>query len=53
VANGEKVPCPGVIRSAPLVVQDDVFAVDLFVMPLAGFDVVLGMQWMATLGCLV
>jgi len=53
VANGEKVPCPGVIRSAPLVVQDDVFAFDLFVMPLAGFDVVLGMQWMATLGCLV
>ena len=53
VANGEKVPCPGVIRSAPLVVQDDVFIVDLFVMPLAGFDVILGMQWMATLGCLV
>jgi hypothetical protein len=27
--------------------------VDLFVMPLAGYNVVLGTQWMATLGRLV
>ena len=26
------------------------FCVDLFVMPLAGYDVVLGTHWMATLG---
>lgn len=42
VANGEKVPCPGVIRHAPLVVNNIDFCVDLFVMPLAGYDVVLG-----------
>jgi len=53
VANGEKVPCPGVIRHAPLVVDNIAFCVDLFVMPLAGYDVVLGTQWMATLGRLV
>jgi len=53
VANGEKVPCPGVIRHAPLVIHDIAFAVDLFVMPLAGHDLVLGLQWMATLGRLV
>jgi hypothetical protein len=53
VANGEKVPCPGVIRHAPLMIHDIAFAVDLFVMPLAGHDLVLGLQWMATLGRLV
>jgi hypothetical protein len=53
VANGEKVPCPGVIRHAPLVIHDITFAVDLFVMPLTGHDLVLGLQWMATLGRLV
>jgi hypothetical protein len=29
VANGEKVPCPGVLRQAPLTVDDLGFAVDL------------------------
>jgi hypothetical protein len=53
VANGEKVPCPGVIKNAPLAIHNSVFAVDLFVMPLAGHDLVLGTQWMATLGRLV
>ena len=53
VANGEKVPCPGVIRHAPIVIHDAAFTVDLFVMPLAGHDLVLGTQWMATLGRLV
>ncbi|XP_066311819.1 uncharacterized protein [Miscanthus floridulus] len=53
VANGEKVPCPGVLRSAPLAIDDLSFTVDLFVMPLAGYDIVLGTHWMATLGQLV
>ena len=42
VANGEKVPCPGVIRHALIVIHDSAFAVDLFVMPLTGHDLVLG-----------
>jgi hypothetical protein len=53
VANGERVPCPGVLRHAPLTIDGSNYAVDLFVMPLAGYDVVLGTQWMATLGKLV
>ncbi|XP_066338026.1 uncharacterized protein [Miscanthus floridulus] len=53
VANGERVSCPGVIRQAPLSIDDSTFRVDLFVMPLAGFDVVLGTHWMATLGPIV
>jgi hypothetical protein len=36
VANGEHVPCPGVIRNAPFSVADIAFSTDLFMMPLAG-----------------
>jgi len=50
VANGEQVACPGVLRQVPFSVQGDVFRTDLFVMPLAGYDVVLGAQWLGTLG---
>ena len=53
VANGERVHCPGVLRRTPLHIDDLHFEVDLFVMPLAGYDLVLGTNWMATLGKLV
>ena len=50
VANGERVSCLGVIRQAALTISGDTFATNLFVMPLAGYDVVLGTQWLASLG---
>jgi len=50
VANGERVSCPGVIRQAPITIGEDVFRADLFMMPLAGYDLVLGTQWLVTLG---
>jgi len=53
VANGEKVACPGVIRQATLSIDGTIFTVDLFVIPLAGYDMVLGTQWMASLGPIV
>jgi hypothetical protein len=53
MANGERIICPGVIRDAPIRVHGDTFHVDLFVMPLAGFDLVLGTQWLGTLGPIV
>jgi hypothetical protein len=49
VANCEKFSRPGVLRQAPVTIDGQEFRVDLFVMPLAGFDVVLGTVWMATL----
>jgi hypothetical protein len=53
VANGERVACPGVLRQAPVIINGMEFHVDLYVMPLAGYDVVLGTHWMATLGPIV
>jgi hypothetical protein len=53
VANGERILCPGVIRQAPLIIAGEKFLVDLFVMPLAGYDLVLGTQWLVTLGRVV
>ncbi|WVZ84441.1 hypothetical protein U9M48_031473 [Paspalum notatum var. saurae] len=53
VANGERVTCAGVIRDAPLTVEGALFPADLFVMPLVGYDVVLGTRWLGALGPIV
>ncbi|XP_021321685.1 uncharacterized protein LOC110437539 [Sorghum bicolor] len=53
VANGERVACPGVIRNAAFTIHGATFHTDLFVMPLAGFDVVLGTRWLGTMGPIV
>ena len=52
VANGEKVACPRVLRHASIVIEGMKFHVNLYVMPLTGYDIVLGSQWMAKLGCI-
>ena len=42
--------CPGVLKQAAISIEGMTFDVDLYVMPLAGYDMVLGTQWMAALG---
>ena len=49
VANGERVQCPGVFRNAPFSINAE-FTADFYALSLAGYDVVLGTQWLATLG---
>ena len=50
MASGECVPCTGVYRRAPFSINGDQFFADFFALPLPGYDVVLGTQWLATLG---
>jgi len=50
VANGERVQCPGVYRNTPFSVNTEEFQADFYALPLAGYGVVLGTQWLATLG---
>jgi hypothetical protein len=50
VANGDHVPCPGVYRSTKFSINKEVFTADFYALALAGYDVVLGTQWLASLG---
>jgi hypothetical protein len=53
VAKGERVTCAGIICDTPLLIDGDSFPVDLYVMPLVGYDVVLGTRWLGELGPIV
>jgi hypothetical protein len=53
VTNGERITCEGVIRDAPLLIAGALFPANLFVMPLAGYDVVLGTKWLGARGPII
>jgi hypothetical protein len=50
VGNGEELKCDSISHQDELLVGSHHFSVDLFVLPLSGADIVLGVQWLKTLG---
>jgi hypothetical protein len=50
IANGQEVRSPGRSQRVEVKVQGTVFGTELFILPLAGCDIVLGIQWLRTLG---
>jgi hypothetical protein len=50
VANGVRVECPSVYQDKPFVIEGERFVADFHALPLAGYDVILGTRWLATLG---
>jgi hypothetical protein len=50
IANGQEVASPGRSREVEVKLSGIVFRTDLFILPLAGCDAVLGIQWLRTLG---
>jgi hypothetical protein len=50
VANSERVTSGGVCRAAEMDIGSEHFNTNFYVLPLDGFDVVLGVQWLRTLG---
>jgi hypothetical protein len=45
MASGECVPCIGVYRQPPFSINGDQLLADFFMLPLPGYDMVLGTQW--------
>jgi hypothetical protein len=50
IANDQEVASPGKSREVEVWMQGHVFRTELFILPLAGCDVVLSIQWLRTLG---
>jgi hypothetical protein len=50
VANGETIPCPGCCVAVAFNLQGYVFQANLHLLTLGGCDMVLGVDWLSTLG---
>jgi len=50
VANGDRINTAGICKAVRLVVDAEEFMVNLFVIPLGGFCIVLGCDWLRSLG---
>ncbi|KAJ0614111.1 putative retrotransposon gag domain, aspartic peptidase domain superfamily [Helianthus annuus] len=50
VGSGKRLPCSGLARAVEVVIQGQPIVADFYVLPLQGWDMVLGVSWLATLG---
>ncbi|MCH79303.1 transposon Tf2-1 polyprotein [Trifolium medium] len=50
VGNGEFLRCTGLCNEIPITVNKHTFSLSFYVLPIQGADVVLGVQWLQTLG---
>jgi hypothetical protein len=50
VGNGEQLRCSGFYPNVPLLVDTHRFGISFYVLPIQGADIVLGVQWLQTLG---
>lgn len=53
VANGDQIQSEGRIKNVPVAVQNMKFSTDMYLLMLAGCDVVLGVQWLQELGSIL
>ena len=50
IADGGQIQCKGSCAEIPLAIGNYGYTSDMFALPLGGCDVVLGVQWLRTLG---
>ncbi|XP_061347791.1 uncharacterized protein LOC133293270 [Gastrolobium bilobum] len=50
VGNGQVLKCEGFCSAVPVQIQQHVFLMDCYVLPIQGADIVLGVQWLQLLG---
>jgi hypothetical protein len=53
VANGEHFQSYGACKATNILIQGETFRMDCYTLPLEGFDVILGVQWLWSLGSIV
>jgi hypothetical protein len=53
VANGDRVTTTSVCTQLPLVIGEAEFSISCYTLPLAGFDIVLGIHWLRALGLIL
>ncbi|XP_061375386.1 uncharacterized protein LOC133317533 [Gastrolobium bilobum] len=53
VGNGQILKCEGFCQAVPVQIQQHIFLVDFYVLPIQGADMVLGVQWLQMLGPVV
>ncbi|WVZ58543.1 LOW QUALITY PROTEIN: hypothetical protein U9M48_008809, partial [Paspalum notatum var. saurae] len=53
MANGNHIPSVGLCAATDVLIQEEVFSLNCFVLALDGFDIVLGVQWLKTLGPII
>jgi predicted aspartyl protease len=50
VANSERIASPSPVDNQAVFIGGEAFTIDLYTLPLGEYDMVLGVQWLATLG---
>lgn len=50
VGNGQSISCAGSCHDVPVKLGDEVFSIPFYILPIHGADLVLGVQWLQTLG---
>ena len=50
VGNGQQLSCSCMCQAVAINIQNNTFIVDLYILPISGANVVLGVQWLKTLG---
>lgn len=53
VANGDRILSLGLARGVDLVINEETFAINFYGLPLDSFDVIIGIQWLRTLGSII
>jgi hypothetical protein len=53
VANGERLQSYGICKDTTVDIQGEEFVMDCYTLPLEGFDVILGIQWLKSLGPII
>ncbi|KAH9696914.1 hypothetical protein KPL71_023390 [Citrus sinensis] len=53
VANGAKLTCQGMFEKVQILIQNIPFSLTVYSLPITGLDMVLGIQWLETLGSVV